>query len=118
MSKQKFTRAHIQEIIRSGAGLDIHQARAITARIIEALAAAIIAGQAVELRGLGTFLLKSRKSRKAHNPKTGKPVDVPAHKAVVFRPCGRLKAAVKNLTGDSAGKPAAPDEGRRNEING
>jgi hypothetical protein len=28
MSKQKFTRAHIQEIIRAGVGLDTRQARA------------------------------------------------------------------------------------------
>jgi nucleoid DNA-binding protein len=111
MSKQKFTRAHIQEIIRSGVSLDIHQARAITARIIGAMAAALASGEVIELRGLGTFLLKSRKPRKAYNPKTGEPVDVPAHKAVIFRPCGKLKAVVKNPAGDSARTPS-PDEGR------
>jgi hypothetical protein len=41
MIKQKFTRARIQEILQSGAGLDIYRTRELTGRIIEALAAAI-----------------------------------------------------------------------------
>jgi nucleoid DNA-binding protein len=99
----KFTRAHIQEIMRSGAGLDIYRARELTGRIIEALAAAIIAGQAVELRGLGTFGRKERKAYKAHNPKTGEPVDVPARRAVFFKPCRKLKAGM-NRQGETGGK--------------
>jgi nucleoid DNA-binding protein len=95
MSKPKFTRAHIQEIIRSGAGLDIHQARAITARIIEALTAAIASGAVIELRGLGTFEQKKRKACRRHNPQTMAIVEVPARRAVFFKPCGELKTAMK-----------------------
>jgi nucleoid DNA-binding protein len=107
MSKRKFTRAHIQEIIRSRAGLDIHQAREITARIISAMAAAIEAGQVIELRGLGTFEPKDRPPYQAHNPRSMAPVDVPARRAVFFRPCGSLKAAMNR-------RPIAPhDPGQR-----
>jgi nucleoid DNA-binding protein len=102
MSKQKFTRAHIQEIIRSGADLDIHQARAITARIISAMTAAIASGAVIELRGLGTFEVRERKAYKARNPQTQAPVDVPAHKAVIFRPCEKLKATIKTLGTETA----------------
>jgi nucleoid DNA-binding protein len=61
---------------------------------VEALAAAIAAGETVELRGFGSFETRERKARKAHNPRTLAPVDVPAHKAVIFRPCGKLKKAI------------------------
>jgi nucleoid DNA-binding protein len=55
----KFTRADLREILRSRAGLGSAQARALTAWIIEAMAAAIAAGKTMELRGLGTFETKS-----------------------------------------------------------
>jgi nucleoid DNA-binding protein len=50
----EFTRARIWEILRSGAGLGSAQAKVVTSRIIEAMAAALAAGETVELRGLGT----------------------------------------------------------------
>jgi hypothetical protein len=49
MSREKFTRAGIQEILQSRAGLDLRQAREVTGRIIGALAAALAAG---EIRGV------------------------------------------------------------------
>jgi DNA-binding protein HU-beta len=94
MSKAKFTRTQIIEILQSGAGLGTPKARGLTARIVEALVAAIAAGETVELRGFGSFETRERKARKAHNPRTLAPVDVPARKAVIFRPCGKLKKAV------------------------
>jgi integration host factor subunit beta len=73
----KFTRERITEILRSGAGLKVRQARAITARIIGALAAALAAGEAVELRGLGSLEVRERGRCRSCNPKTREPVDVP-----------------------------------------
>lgn len=43
----------------------------------------------IELRNFGVFEVKERAPRKARNPRTGEPVDVPAKKVVVFKP-GRL----------------------------
>jgi nucleoid DNA-binding protein len=90
----KFTREYITEILRSGAGLDIRQARAITARIIGALAAALAAGETVELRGLGSLEVRERAGRQAHNPKTREPVDVPPRRYVLFHPGSELKATL------------------------
>jgi nucleoid DNA-binding protein len=97
----KFTRSRIVEILRSGAGLETPKAREVTGRIIEALAGAIAAGETVELRGLGTFEIRERKAHKAHNPRTLAPVDVPAHRIVLFRPCGKLKKAMNRQEGPS-----------------
>ena len=90
----KFTRSDIQEILRS-AGLDSSQARKATARIIKALAAALAAGEAIELRGLGTLEIRERKACMAHNPRTGEAVNVPPHRRVIFRSGRELKAALR-----------------------
>ncbi|MDR1176931.1 MAG: HU family DNA-binding protein [Treponema sp.] len=90
----KFTRSRIWEILQSGAALKPAQARALTARIIETMAAALAVGEVIELRGLGSFETRERKAYKAHNPRTLAPVKVPPRRVVFFRPCGKLKEAV------------------------
>jgi len=40
----------------------------------------------LELHGLGTFRVKHKPSREAHNPKTMEPVHVPPKRRVYFRP--------------------------------
>jgi DNA-binding protein HU-beta len=90
----KFTRPRIIGILQSGAGLEVYQARKLTGRIIDALGAAIAAGEVIELRGLGTFEVRERKAHRAHNPRTLVPVDVPARRVVFFKPCRKLKEAM------------------------
>jgi integration host factor subunit beta len=92
----KFTRSDIQEILRS-AGLDSSQARKAAARIIEALADALAAGETIELRGLGTLEVRECKACMAHNPRTGEAVSVPPRRRVVFRSGRELKAALRGL---------------------
>jgi len=89
----KFTRTNIQSLLR-GFGLDTTQAREATARVIDGITAALISGEAIELRGLGTLALRERKARTAHNPRTMAPVDVPARRSVFFHPAGKLKKAI------------------------
>ena len=91
----KCTRSRIVEILRSGAGLEARQARKLTGRIIEALAAAIAAGEAIELRGFGAFEVRERKEYRARNPITGEAMIVPPRRRVLFRPGQELKAALR-----------------------
>jgi integration host factor subunit beta len=100
----KFTREGITEILRSGAGLDTHRARKLTGRLIEALAAALAAGETVELRGLGSLEVRERAGRRLRNPGTGEPVDVPPRCYVLFRPGRELKAALRSMEVPGAGK--------------
>ncbi|MDR2434757.1 MAG: integration host factor subunit beta [Treponema sp.] len=64
--------------------------RAVDA-FMEGIKAALLNGETIELRGFGTFELKSRKARTAKNPRTGESVSVPARKAVWFKPGQELK---------------------------
>ncbi len=51
----------------------------------EAIAVALSKGDKVEIRGLGSFKVKVKKSRKARNPKTGVVVNVPEKRVVYFK---------------------------------
>jgi nucleoid DNA-binding protein len=96
--KDKFTRSDLWEILQ-GAGMDHLQAVALTNQMIAALAAAIEAGQVIELRGLGTFEPRERRPYRGHNPRNMAPVNVPARRTVFFKPCGALKAAMNRCRG-------------------
>jgi len=95
MSKDKFTRADIEKRLHDKAGIDAIQAAAVTNIVLDGIAASIAAGVTVELRGLGTFVIRKRKERNARNPRTGAPVSIPAHDVIFFKPAGKLKAGVK-----------------------
>jgi nucleoid DNA-binding protein len=97
----KFTRKDIQQVLKSGAGLDLRKARKLTEQIIGAMAAALAAGETVELRGLGTLDVRERAERRAHKPRTGEEVIVPARQYVFFTPGQKLKTALRK----SAEKP-------------
>lgn len=51
-------------------------------------------GEEVRLVGFGTFKVHSKKERKGINPKTMKPMDIPAHKVPKFIPGKTLKDMV------------------------
>ena len=87
---RKFTRTDMQGILR-GSGLDAAQARQATAQIIDALTVALVAGESVELRGLGSLEVRERKAYKARNPKTGETVNVKSRRRVIFHPGRELK---------------------------
>lgn len=49
----------------------------------------------IEIRGFGSFKVRSRKSRLARNPRTGEPVEVPPRTVPVFKPSKDLRALVE-----------------------
>lgn len=46
------------------------------------------------LAGFGSFVVTQRKARKGRNPKTGRPIDIKASKAVKFRAGSALKQSI------------------------
>jgi len=74
---------------------------AIVEAIFDSIVRAVRGGDKVEIRGLGSFLTRQRRSRVGRNPKTGAPVEVPAKKIAYFKPSKELKDVV-----NAGGKPA------------
>lgn len=67
--------------------------RAVNA-IIEQMTAALCKGNRIEIRGFGSFSLRYRPPRKAHNPKTGEKLVTEPKYAIHFKPGKELRIHV------------------------
>jgi DNA-binding protein HU-beta len=61
---------------------------------IKVITSTLQSGDKVTLVGFGTFQVKERAAREGRNPRTGKPLKIPAKKAPVFAAGKSLKDAV------------------------
>ncbi|MFO8239560.1 MAG: HU family DNA-binding protein [Dissulfuribacterales bacterium] len=62
---------------------------------MEAVTESLNKGEKVTLVGFGTFSVTERKSRTGRNPRTGKPMEIPAKKVVKFKPGTKLSESVE-----------------------
>ncbi len=83
------TKKEIVKIISEQTALTQAQTKEVVQRTLDAIIEAIVEEGRIELRNFGVFELRRRPPRKARNPQTGEPVDVPAKNVVVFKP-GRV----------------------------
>jgi integration host factor subunit beta len=92
VASAKLTKAEIVETIAENSGVSKKDIHFIIDSIFEEIRAALVEDKTVELRGFGTFSIRTRKGRqKARNPKTGETIQVKDHGVAVFRPGKELK---------------------------
>ncbi len=92
MSGDKLTKAEIIEHIYDKLGVNRNDIHNIVDEFFEEVKQGLKEDKVVELRGFGTFEIRTRKGReRARNPKTGEIVPVSAHGVAVFRPGKELK---------------------------
>lgn len=86
---------------RLAARLNLNQTDALLAvqTILDSLTVSLQNGQRIELRGFGSFRVRSRKPRVGRNPKTGTRVEVPAKTVVHFKPSRRLLTGLSETKG-------------------
>ena len=99
MVKEKLTKAEIIENIHNMEPTisrgDIHT---VIDMLFDELKDGLADGKVIELRGLGTFEVRSRKGKDhARNPKTGEKVSVEDHGVAVFRPGKELQNKVWDI---------------------
>ena len=58
---------------------------------LDAMTAALMAGDKVQLTGFGSFEVKDRAARVGRNPKTREATEIPATRVPVFKACKALK---------------------------
>jgi len=75
----------IEKIAEKVKGLTKKQTELIVETVFDNIKDALAKGGKVEIRGFGNFKLRSRKARKARNPKTGEAVEVPPKKVPYFK---------------------------------
>lgn len=92
MAGNKLTKAEIIERIYEKLGVNRKDIHNIVDEFFEEIKSGLSEDKVVELRGFGTFEIRTRKGRdRARNPKTGEIVPVSAHGVAVFRPGKELK---------------------------
>ena len=61
--------------------------------MLETMTNALVEDRRIELRGFGSFSVRSRKPRSTKNPRTGKIMDIPDRKTLHFTMSKSLKEA-------------------------
>jgi integration host factor subunit beta len=102
MTGSKYTKAEIIDSIYNKTGINRKEIRDMMDLFIDEIKDALQHGNAIELRGFGTFEVKIRKGRmKARNPKTGEFASSNPHGIVSFRAGRDLKQDVWNLQAEN-----------------
>src|SRR5437660_5616874 len=99
------TKAELVDEVARVVQLTKKQAETIVNIVFDSIVESLRAGQKIELRGFGSFRLRSRKSRTGRNPKTGEKVEVPSKKIPYFKPGKELKELINKSGGEGDGKP-------------
>ncbi len=73
------------------------QTKRIVDMTFDAIVATLVAEGRIELRNFGVFVVKTRKPRRARNPRTNEQVEVEAKNVVTFQP-GKLMEERVRLT--------------------
>lgn len=106
------TKAELVDEVARVVSLTKKQAETIVNIVFDSIVDSLRSGQKIELRGFGSFRLRSRKSRTGRNPKTGEKVDVPSKKIPYFKPGKELKELInKALEGATATNTTASQDG-------
>ncbi len=91
-SSRKLTKAEIIDSIREEVDLEKEDIHSVIDSFFRHVKDALEEDKVIELRGFGTFEIRTRKGReRARNPKTGDIVPVNTHGVAIFRPGKELK---------------------------
>ena len=104
------TKAELVDEVARVVQLTKKQAETIVNIVFDSIVDSLRAGQKIELRGFGSFRLRSRKSRTGRNPKTGEKVEVPSKKIPYFKPGKELKELINKTMGGEVVEVGADEE--------
>lgn len=87
-------KAEFIDAVSSKAGLSKKDTQKVLDSVLETITEALVDGKSVNFIGFGGFTTATRAARKAKVPGTDRVVDVPASRAVKFKPGKQLKDSV------------------------
>ncbi len=104
------TKKEIVKTISDKTGLTQLQIKEIVQLTFDGIVETLLEEGRVELRNFGVFQVKSRKARRARNPRTGRQVDVPEKFVVTFKPGKEMEARVQELEDAAAHKAGSQSD--------
>ncbi|OPZ91115.1 MAG: DNA-binding protein HU [candidate division TA06 bacterium ADurb.Bin417] len=84
-------RVTIVKAVANKTGLEQKMVARLIKEFLAETETALLAGQPVQLRPLGTLLPRRRRAKTGRNPFTNQPIPVPEHLTLVFKPSRRIK---------------------------
>ncbi len=82
------------EVLAEKAGITKKQSEQIVNLIFDSMKDALVAGERIEIRGFGSFMVKNYDSYMGRNPKTGEKVPVPPKRLPSFKVGKELRERV------------------------
>jgi len=90
------TKAELVDNVAEKVDLTKKQTEVIVNILFNSITEALSEGDKVELRGFGSFRIRSRNPREGRNPKTGDAVHIPAKRVPFFKAGKELREMVDN----------------------
>lgn len=84
----------VEAVQKDVEGITKAQAQAAVDSVVKNITTSLKKGKKVTLVGFGTFSATKRAAREGRNPRTGKPIKIPAKKVAKFTPGKALKDAI------------------------
>lgn len=100
-NKNVMTKADLVDEVAGKVDLTKKEAEGIVNSVFDSIVQSLQAGEKIELRGFGSFRIRSRKPRIGRNPKTGDKVEVPSKQIPYFKPGKELKDLINTPTEQS-----------------
>lgn len=91
------TKRDLIERVARKLNLTQREVKGVALSMVKKVVEALEAGEKVTLRGFGIFEIRSRKARTGRNIRAGKPVPIPDHRVIYFRPGKRLRQKVNQV---------------------
>ncbi len=88
------TKAELVEKVSAQINLTKKQTEVVVNTVFQSITESLAEGKKVELRGFGSFRVRSRNARIGRNPKSGDRVDVPAKRVPFFKAGKELRELV------------------------
>jgi len=88
-------KAQLIDAMAAKAGLTKADTKKALDAFMDSVADALKAGDRVGLVGFGSFAVAERKGRKGMNPKTRKPINIPAKKTIKFKAGNELSNGIQ-----------------------
>lgn len=89
------TKADIVNEVAKATGVEKVEALAVIESFMDVVKGSLINGEAVYLRGFGSFIIKKRAQKAARNITKNTTIVIPAHDIPAFKPAKTFMAAVK-----------------------
>lgn len=87
-------KSELIELLSLKRGISLKKSEDVVNTIFDSMAAAMMSGDRIEIRGFGSFVINEYKSYTGRNPKTGESINVKPKKLPFFKVGKELKERV------------------------